>query len=234
MGYDDQGDRLLRSVAEHLKLPLMQIGRMAEVGALPGEAMAMLPAIGLTAERAVRLIDGYLLGVRLRDQPTLALEPVTPGAILLDVVQELRPYARQYDCGLDVMLSGRQHMVMTDRAVLAAALSCLGQVFIEVMPAERAKKVVFAAYPRGNDALVVGVFGAGAAPLLGADGLRRARALYGSARQAFPTLSDGNGAGVFVADQLLSAVASPLRAVRHQSMAGLAARLLPSKQLQLV
>lgn len=223
--------RLLRALAEQLKSPLMQIARSAELGRMVNPQDA-LPNIEYTADMALRLIDSYLLSVELKALPSLELEPVSVGAVLQDTIMRLQTLASHYDCNLDVRLSGKYAPVMAHRKSLEAAYMSLGYAFIEAAPqADRHHQVIFAAH-RSAQGLVVGVFGD--QPNLSSDMFRRAKALYGTARQSFPALSGTNGAGVFVADALLGTMSSPLRTARHQKLNGLAATFLPSRQTQLV
>ncbi len=80
--------------------------------------------------------------------------------------------------------------------------------------------------------IVTGVFAD--QPELTTDAFRRARALYGTARQPLPILSAHTGAGIYVAHMLLAAMQAPLHVARHNSLTGLAATFVPSRQLQLV
>ena len=80
--------QLLLSVAEQLKLPLLQIARQAEIGLLTNESD--LRTIQTTADTALRLLDNYVLGVRLAlDAQALTIEPVSVSAVLYDSGQEL-------------------------------------------------------------------------------------------------------------------------------------------------
>ncbi len=224
-------DRLLRALAEQLKVPLIQIARAAELGKLTDTKNA-LGHIEYTADMGLRLIDSYLLSVQLQAQPVLELEPVSVSAVLQDTVHRLNQLAKQYDCELEVHLSGKYEPVMANRESLEAAFATLGYAFIEsVPPADSRHRIVLAAH-RSAKGVVAGVFSE--EPTMTADMFGRARALYGTARQAAPGLSSGSGAGLFVADTLLTSMSSPLRMARHQKLSGIAATFLPSQQLQLV
>lgn len=107
----------------------------------------------------------------------------------------------------------------------------LGYAFIEAGGSDRPRKMILGAH-KSRMGLVSGVFDN--EPGLSADMYRRARALYGVARQPLTSVSPAAGAGVFIADSLLSTHSSPLHVAYHQKLAGLAATLLPSNQLQLV
>jgi hypothetical protein len=224
-------ERLLRALAEQLKSPFLQIAREAEL-AQGTEAGPVLKNIEYTADMAMRLIDSYLLSVRLQALPVLELEPVSLSSVLQDTAHRLNYLAKQYDCDLDVQISGKYGPVMAHRQSLEAAYISLGYTFIEASPpAEEKHHVVLAAH-RSRGGLVAGVFGS--QPGLSADTFHRAKALYGTAAQAIPNVSAHNGAGIFVANSLLETMASGLRVARHHKLSGLAATLLPSQQLQLI
>jgi hypothetical protein len=227
----EPSERLLRALAEQLKVPLLQIAREAELGQLT-DTRASLKHIEYTADMALGLVDSYLLSVQLQALPSLELEPISLSAMLQDTVHKLHGMAQQYNCEVELHLGGKYEPVMAHRQSLESAYMALGYAFIESVPAvDVSSRVLFAAH-RTRQGLVAGVFGE--QPGLSVDMYRRARALYGHARQALPAMSASSSAGVFVADSLLQNMATPLRVARHQRLAGLAATLFPSKQLQLV
>jgi signal transduction histidine kinase len=224
-------ERLLRALAEQLKTPLIQIARTAELAAVSDDVTS-LRHIEYTADMALRLVDSYLLSVQLQALPSLELEPVSVSAILQDTAHRLNRLAKQNDCELEVHLSGKYEPVMAHRQSLEAAYATLGYAFIEsIPPSDTAHRLILGAH-RSQRGVVAGVFGD--QPGLNADMFRRARALYGNARQALPSASPGSGAGVFVADSLLQNMSTNLRLARHHNMSGLAATFLSSRQLQLV
>lgn len=220
-------ERLLRALAEQLKLPLLQIARQAEL-----QDSKSLGLINNIAEMSLQLIDGFLLSVEQHGQQTLTLEPVSVSSMLYDTAQTLEPLAKQHDCELSVQLSGKYGPVMAHEKSLQAAFILLGYSLIEARRTEfKNHQLVFAAH-RSARGLVAGLFDN--QPGLSTDMFRRGRALYGQARQAIPSVSAGNGAGIFVADSLLKTMAAPLHLAQHQKLIGLATTLIPSKQLQLV
>lgn len=224
-------ERLLRALAEQLKLPLLQIAREAEL-ADSTQDISALGRISYTADMALRLVDSYLLSVQLQSLPSLELEPVSVSAVMQDAAQHLSKLAKQYDCDLEVHMAGRYQPVMAHRKSLEAAYTTLGQAFIESHPdTSHSHTVVFGAH-RSQRGLVAGIFSSQEAA--NADALKRGRALFGTARQSLPGLSPMAGAGIFVADSLLSNIQAPLHPSRHNKLLGLAATLLPSQQLQLV
>ncbi len=225
-------ERLLQALALELKTPLLHIARRAELNRDESAARETLLQIEDTACLALRLIDNYLLSTRL-SQMALALEPVSLSAVLHDTAEALQPIARQYNCELQLSVAGKYGPVMAHRNGLQAALLSLGHVFIEAGQQSGAKRpVVKLAAHRTSGGIVAGIFSETAELTSGT--FQRAQALYGRASQPLGTLTAGSGAGVFVADSLLSAMASTLRVASHQKTAGLAATFIPSRQLSFI
>ncbi|MBA3758644.1 hypothetical protein H0X10_03375 [Candidatus Saccharibacteria bacterium] len=215
--------RLLLALAEELKLPLLQIARTSEFSGSE--------AVQRTAEMALKLVDGYVLGLQSTDQVSLRLEPVTLASILYDTAEALAPIAKQQGYELRVDIGGKFGPVMGDRHTLQTAFTVLGYELMTV-PAEDTASVLTLATHRGKPGIVAGIFTNNT--LLTKDSLRRARALVGTARQTMPTGSASNGVGIFIADNLLKNLSTSLNLARHHKQTGLATSLLPSRQLQLV
>lgn len=224
-------DRLLRAIAEQLKLPLLQIARLSELRQASPQT-ADLQSISYVAETALRILDSFLLSADRQAQEVFQLEPVSVASVLHETAHQLAPLARQNDCDLELSLSGRYGPVMAHRQSLESALLLLGYGMIETRTAESARHRVVLAAHRSAHGLVAGVFDN--QPGLSTDMLRRGRALLGGAKQAMPTATGSNGASVFVADALFKTMESSLRVARHNKFTGLAATLHPSAQLSLV
>ena len=224
-------ERLLRALAQQLKMPLLQIARQSEL-AQSADLPDAHKSVQYTADMALRLVDSYLLSIETGQAPVLALEPVSVSATLQETAHLLSPLARQYNCDLEVHVSGRYQPVMAHRASLESALHMLAQIFVESTPEQSVRHHVILGAHKTGQGLVTGIFGNQEG--LHSDALRRGRALSGTAEQAIPGLSAAAGAGVFVADALLASMNSPLHISRHNKLAGLAATLVPSRQLQLV
>lgn len=223
-------ERLLRALAEELKLPLTQIARASELR----RAQANLEDINSIAQAGLRLVDGFLLSTRLQDIDPLPLEPVSLSSILTDAAHKLEPLAKQNNCDVIVSLGGKYGPAMAHPESLSSALLLLGYSLIEGWTGEgepRRHEVVLGAH-RSVNGLVTGVFDN--QPGLSAEVFRRGRAFHGTARQPMSAVSSTSAAGVFVADSLMKAMAAPLHVARHHKRTGLAATFHPSKQLQLV
>jgi hypothetical protein len=220
-------ERLLHALAEQLKLPLLQIARQAELGAAEAN-----DSIRYIAHISIQLIDGYLLGMGQEGQQQLELEPVSVSSMLQNTAHKLYKLAKDHDCDLEVRLAGRYGPVMANRQSVEAAFTMLGYSMIESQVANGQRhRLIFGAH-KSQKGLVTGIFTSEAN--ITTDALRRARALYGTASQPIPSLSVGTGAGIFVADSILANMATPLHVAKHNKLTGLAATLLPSRQMQLV
>lgn len=220
--------RLLTALAEELKLPLLQIARQSELAALQNK---QAPNISQTAEMAMKLIDGYILGLQTADQIHLELEPVTLSSILYDTAEALKGVAKEQGYELRIDVSRKFGPVMGDRRALQTAFTILGYELMTAPAEDKANTITLATH-RSRSGVVAGIFADN--PLLSTDAFRRARALTGSARQTLPAATAASGAGIFVADNLLRVVSSSFKIARHHNQTGLAATLLASKQLELV
>jgi hypothetical protein len=224
--------QLLLSVAEQIKLPLLQIARQAEAGRLTG--LVDLETIQATADTALRLLDNYALGIRLSlEDQYLAIEPVSISSVLYDTGQILDSLAKSYGVGLELNIGGRYGTVMAHRQGLQSALVSLGASLIEALPAlENQQLTLQLAAHRCRYGIVAGLYSD--TEQLTTDALRQGRRLYGRARQPLAGLTYTAGAGVFVADALLKAMKLNLQVSRHHGRYGLGAVLQPNHQMQLI
>ncbi len=224
---------LLRSVAEELKLPLMQIGRQAELQANKDQPNRDdLLSIQVSSEMALNLVDSYLLGLELNEaQAELELEPVSLGGALAEAAHSLSQFAKVYNVTFAVS-PGIYGPVMAHLAGLKAAVLSLGYALISVPPSEERHREVILGVHQSSHGLVAGVYGD--FETIAEAQLRRARWLCGRARQPFNVLSAGSAAGIFIADSIFQAMNASLKVSHHNRHIGLAATLQPSQQLALV
>ncbi|HUC88071.1 MAG TPA: hypothetical protein VMR95_02895 [Candidatus Binatia bacterium] len=232
---DSRSSLLLRSVAEELKLPLLQISRQAELQNLSAQTTPVdLKIIQISSQMAMTLVDSYLLGLELNEaQAELVLEPVSLSGALNEAAHNLSNFADQYNVEFEVASSGKYGPVMAHASGLKAALLSLGYALISIPTAEKAyrRRVVLGVH-QSNHGLVAGIYGD--FETIAQTHLKQARFLCGRARQPFNMLSAGSAAGVFVADTIFGAMNASLSVSHHQNQTGLAATLQPSKQLVLV
>jgi hypothetical protein len=224
--------QLLLSVAEQLKLPLLQIARQSESGQLGGKTK--LADIQSTADTALRLLDGYVMGVRLNlEQSQLDVEPVSVSSILYDTGQELAAIAKSYGVTLELSIAGKYGPVMAHRQGLQTALVSLGAALIEALPALESPQVKLQlATHKCRYGIVAGLYSD--TEQLTVDALRQGRRMQGKVRQPLAGFSHTSGAGIFVADALLQAMDLKLQLSRHHGLYGLGTVLQTNDQLVLV
>lgn len=230
-----QSERLFLSLAEQMKLPLLQIVRQAELGMLSDDTAASLGQVRTNADVALKLVDGFLLSMRLaaEEQNEVEQESVSISSVLYDTAEQLHPIAKVYGVDLELSVGGKYGPVTAHREGLQSALVSLGYALIEALPATEAPqmKLQLAAH-RCRYGIVAGLYAD--VDRLTAEALRQGRKLQGSARQPLPALSHCGGAGVFVADAILSAIGARLKVSHHQRRSGLGTVLQPNAQLQLI
>lgn len=230
-----QSERLFLSLAEQMKLPLLQILRQAELGMLAGDAATSLNQVRTNADVALKLVDGFLLSMRLaaEEQSEIEQESVSISSVLYDTAEQLHPIAKLYGVDLELSVGGKYGPVTAHREGLQSALVSLGYALIEALPATEAPqlKLQLAAH-RCRYGIVAGLYAD--VDRLTTEALRQGRRLQGSARQPLPALSHCGGAGVFVADAILNAIGARLKVSHHHNRSGLGAVLQPNAQLQLI
>jgi hypothetical protein len=226
-------EQLLLSVAEQLKLPLLQIARQAELAQL--DKKANIHEIQATADSALRLIDSYLLGMRLsiENRQELMLEPVSIASVLYDTGQELDALAKFYGVQLELNVAGKFGPVMANRKALQAALTSMGMALIEALPALESPQLrLQLATHRCRYGIVAGLYSD--TETLTTEALRQGRQLHGRSRQPLVNITHTSGAGIFVADAILRAMQLHLKVSRHHRLYGLGTVLQPNNQLQFV
>lgn len=233
-----QSERLFLTLAEQMKLPLLQIVRQAELGTLAGDGHEPLAEIRTNADVAIKLVDGYLLSMRLaaEEHTTTALETISIASVLYDTAHQLHPIAKLYGVDLELSVDGRYGPVTAHREGLQTALVSLGYALIEALPATTTEpaaqlKLQLAAH-RCRYGIVAGMYAD--VDRLTTEALRQGRKLHGDARQPLPAFSHSGGAGVFVADAILQAIGARLKVSHHHHRSGLGAVLQPNSQLQLI
>jgi hypothetical protein len=228
---NDESSRLLKAVAEQLKLPLMQIARQAELSRTLPPDLATWQQIQISADMAILMVEHYLFGLDfVENQAALLLEPVSVASVLNDTAHQLSPLARQYDVDIELEVAGKYAPVMAHAVALQTALVSLGCALLTAPKEVQQRPVIMLAVRQNRQGIVAGLYGNYE---VSAAALKRARVLYGRSRQPLVQLG-GGAAGIFVADIIFDAMSSPLRAARFHKLSGLAATLLPSQQLQLI
>jgi hypothetical protein len=165
-------------------------------------------------------------------QQSLQLEPVSVQAALYDTAQYLQRFAKLYNCQLELSTKGKCGLAMANPRALQAALTSLGYSFIGALSTEAKPQKIRLVAKANRQGISTGVLVE--STTLGGNMLRQAKALYGQARQPLAEFTHGTGAGIFVADSLFDSMATRLKVVHGAKTSGLAATLLPSRQLALL
>ncbi|HMS50092.1 MAG TPA: hypothetical protein PKA02_01475 [Candidatus Saccharibacteria bacterium] len=230
----DEERQLLASLAEQLRVPIVQMARLSEEDSKKNRKT--IAAISRTANE---LIDAYQLVLQLHMQEgALHVEPVSLSALLHKTAQKTQRLAEEYRCDVQIDTKGSYEPVLINTEIIEAALSALSSVFIiesKVFGADTARSsrpIVTLAAHRSRWGLVVGAYSSNTSMNNATYG--RAKNLYGKARQPFNHIFTSAGAGVFIANALLAMAACNLHASRYHNMTGLAVTLKPASQLSLV
>jgi hypothetical protein len=225
-------DKLLRSLVEQLKLPILHIARQAELNSKTNTNN--YEAISNIADMALGLIDSYILSIEGNESNRLNLEPVTISSVLQSAAYNLDNMAKMYNCDIELHVDGRFRPVMSDRRRLEAVFTMLGYSFIEAQApnAKKSKGSIFLSTYKTKNGLSAGIF----SPNLELNGnmLDRSPLDGKTARQSIPELTQGSGAGFLVAESILKSMSNRLRIARFHKLSGLATTLIPSQQLELV
>lgn len=223
----DASGQLFTALAEQLKMPLLQIARLA------GTANSLsLPQITVISEHALRLVDAYVQA-QTTLQTELKLEPVTTGAVLYEVAATLQSFAEHHQVEIELDSPGRAVPVLANRESLKTMMTLVAASLIETSDNqdEPLKRLVLGTH-RSSKGMVVGAFSV--SNDLAQRTLRLTRELHKQTNSAAPVFGVTGAAALAIADQLSEQMATPLKSYRHRSLSGVGALLLPSRQLQLL
>lgn len=218
---------LLISLAEQLKLPLVQISSIAEVF-IHDNSHADINEISEISKASLNMIEGYLMSVRLQQESSIKFEPVAIGSVMYDVSQQIRRYAKIYNCEVDIDVDKKCGLVMSSRKIFLNSMVNLSYGLISATTNSRIRLVVTSK----GDSIVAGVFSK--IPGLNKAMLENAKLLKTESRNPLHKVSSGMVGGVFVADSLMSLVGSGVIVSRNKNESGLAVNLVQSNQLSLV
>lgn len=217
-------ERMLRSLAEQLKVPLTLIARQSELGSVDS-----LSIINLRTQDALRLIEAYLLTGYLHGQQQLQLEPVPLKALMYDVAHELEPLAKQAGKRIDLVNKGRFGQAIAHHEALKTALTLLGKAFLSESFSS-GEAVRLQAYKYENR-IQVGMYSQNT---LTAEAFAVGQTLYGKAHQAVPSAHPAPATEIYLADSLLQSMAATLQVSKHGENTGLVTNLMPNQQLALI
>lgn len=229
---------LFFSLAEDLKLPLIQISRIAEFSKNNNETK-LLRQIEAIADNSLHLIDSFILNSSLQNLGNLeSLQPVSINASLQDSAHLLSKYAENNNCNIEIEITGKLEPILANPNALKSAMINLGKVFINYEKerqnnsSNNPKCYIKLASHRTRSGIAAGVFTDSRS--INSKILRQAKKIHGKAINPMNQLVSNNGIGIFIADILLKQMSSGLRVAYHHKQTGLAATFSPSHQLELV
>lgn len=220
------------NIAEQLKLPLVQILHELELQKINIESD--MSNIEVSAEYALKLIDNYLLSLRLESADLeFNLEPISVSSVLYDSAESLDKLAKQYGINLELELNNSLKPVMANRLGLQSALTSVGASLVESIPAQQDSdyRLKLSSY-KCRYGIVAGFYLNSSA--LGSNLLKIGRSLMQVSRQPIPNLSPSAGAGIFVAENIFKAMNLNLRVSKHHDLYGLGTVLKMNDQLHLI
>ena len=203
----DADNHMIELLAEQLRLPLVQIRQLIELG---GSDNAQ--SVSVIAAQSLRALDAFLL---TKQASALRIEPVAVGAVLYDVAHELAPLAKQYGRTIELDHRARYGSLMTDRQHLQSVLSLVGEAMI-TSPINT-HDIVLGTHS-SQRGVIAGVF----ASRVDVSSRQRSADLYWQKRASWD-----------VAEQLAAQLQTNLRGYRHASLPGVGVRLSPSRQLRM-
>lgn len=229
---------LFFSLAEDLKLPLIQIARIAELSKNKKDAK-LVEQIEAIADNSLQLIDGFILNSYLQNLGDAeSMQPVSITASFQDSAHLLSSYAKKNNCNIEIEITGKLEPILANPNALKSAMISLGKVFINYEKERQnnssnsPKCIIKLASHRTRSGIAAGIFTESKS--INSKILRQAKNIHGKAINPMNQLVSNNGVGVFIADLLLKQMSSGLKVAYHHKQTGLAATFSPSHQLELV
>lgn len=229
---------IIAAAAHELKTPLTLITHISQMltdtqlGLNDRERAQYVQRLQLVSARTLRLVQHLTLSYRLEDDQqlafTFALEPINTREVCETALHELTPYAREYQQELRFKSNARPQLVLANRDILydvvvnlvdnAIRHNAAGE-WVEVTAATHAERV----------RLNVHDTGAG----IRQHDLNRLRQNLGTTPQPFSGHAGTSGLGLYIANQLTTAMGGTLGLGRAREGTTFFVDLLRSRQLGL-
>ncbi len=224
--------RLLLNLTDQLKKSLIQISKSAENSELTGVDKSLL--IKSTSDYTIELLNAYNFGIKLAfEEIALDLEPISISAVLYSAANKLQSIAKSHGVEIDLNISGKKNLILSNYSGLEASLVSLGYSLIESLPSTETKKMkIYLASHMCRYGLVAGIYSSN--NLITNEALKKGRKLYGIVRQPLSSFSHSPASGVFIADNILNNLNLKLKTSQHRHLYGLGVVLEPVPQLQLI
>ncbi len=220
---------VLDSLARELKRPLVLMSKQAELNQSAPDKKHM-ELIRRTAEKALRLIDSYLLTAQSEyGQQLLPVESFGIGSVIYNVAEEIRPMAKQ--ANIDVVLNVKDALVEANKEGVRAAIWCLSEMVLEHASSEPEKTAIEINARKSTDSVRISVLSK-TIKVKNSD-IKKAQRNLGGTHMALSSASSESGVRLAVAGLLGESLGTSLKAVREDNKQGLGFDLSLSSQLQL-
>ncbi len=217
------------SLVRELKRPLILMSKQAELNQSAPDKEHM-ELIRRTAEKALRLIDSYLLTAQSEyGQQLLPVESFGIGSVIYNVAEEIRPIAEK--ANIDVVLNINDALVETNKEGLRAAIWCLSEMALDQASSEQEKASIEINARKTADNVRISVL-TKAMKVKNSD-IRKAQKNFGKTHMALSSSSSESGIRLAVAGLLGESLGTSLKAVKEKNTQGLGFNLSLSSQLQL-
>ncbi|HEX4662288.1 MAG TPA: HAMP domain-containing sensor histidine kinase [Candidatus Saccharimonadales bacterium] len=210
----------LVAAAHELKTPLAVIGHLAAM--LRDETQQLstqqqdtyLQRIVLSSERMSRLVDGFTMSYRLKDErqmSLLGLEPVNIVHATESVLHELTPLAQQLDQTLTLRVAARQPLVVANANLLTSVMMNLIDNALKHNPRGSQVDVTLS----GRDKMVRSAIHDNGMEISRHD-LATLRNRMGSEVQPLSGRAHSSGLGLYIAHQMARAMGGTVGAICHR------------------
>lgn len=226
---------LLKSVAEELRLPLVQISRLSESKNDDKQTIiGNLKIIESSADLALQLLESYILGLDYNDgQKQIELSPITMGAVFNDVAHQVHKIANQNNCDIELEIKNTHPIMGNYEAIKLAFINIANSILVstdtnEIKERRSMTLSVFSKGPKNFAGIYTNNLN------ITRSSWERSLLMFEKSRQKMPNFSANNCSGFYVAHNILETMSSTLIPSKHNGMRGLAADFKLSHQMQLV
>jgi len=226
---------LLKSVAEEIRSPLVQISRLSEL-ARDGKSnvFEQLEMIESSADIALQLLESYILGIELDDkQREIELSPITIGAVFSDVAHDVSRLAKNNNFDIEMSIKTQKPIMGNYEAIKLAYINIAHEIILNcsLEDNQKRKNITFAVISK-SDQSMAGIYANNMD--INKATWEKSMQIFRKTRQKIPDFSSGNGSGFFVASSILESMSLTLGPSKFKGNKGLSAAFPLSHQLSLV
>jgi two-component system sensor histidine kinase KdpD len=234
----DGSSAIIAAAAHELKTPLTLISHISQMladeqlGLTDQDRAKYVQRLQLVSARTLRLVQHLTLSYRLEDDKQVAfafdLEPVNTREVCEQVLHELTPYAHEYNQELQFKAAARPQLVVANRDIMYDVVVNLVDNAIRHNTPGKPVQVSALAHA---DHVRVNVHDSGVG--VSKHDLNRLRESLGRELQPLSGHAGTSGLGLYIANQLATAMGGSLGLGRARQGTTFFANFLRSKQLSL-